>query len=221
MTAPRATFERVVADPRWAGVLVATWLVAALTSTILLETETGRLALLDQWERTALAFGDTVDDAQYALLAQASRHGTLYAISSSFVSGPLLVLALSAALFALFRTGTARGPRFRQVFAVVAYAGVILAVRQLVAAPAAYARETLASPTTLSLLVPMLDETSLFARFFGALDLFVLWWIVALATGMSVLYGRPVRRLAVIFTGTYVALAGGLAAVMAVTGGAA
>jgi hypothetical protein len=162
-----------------------------------------------------------VDDAQYALLAQASRHGTLYAMSSSFVSGPLLVLALSAALFALFRTGGGQSPRFRQVFAVVAYAGVILAVRQVIAAPAAYLRETLASPTTLGLFVPMLDETSPFARFFGALDLLVLWWVVVLAIGMSVLYGRPVRRLAVVFTGAYVALAGVLATVMALTGGAA
>ena len=42
----------------------------------------------------------------------------------------------------------------------------------------------------------MLDEASPVARFLGVVDLFVVWWIVVLAIGMSVLYRRPTRSLA-------------------------
>ena len=67
----------------------------------------------------------------------------------------------------------------------------------------------------------MLDEASLPARFFGTIDFFVIWWIIVLAVGMSVLYGRPVQRLAGVFVGVYVTLAVVLTVVMAVTGGTA
>ncbi|HEY5619975.1 MAG TPA: YIP1 family protein [Vicinamibacterales bacterium] len=218
---PRSTFERLATEPRWADVLVVTLLVTALSSAFLLETETGRLALLDQWERTALAFGRTVGDSEYAALAQATTNGAAYAIASSFASGPLLAVALSAALLGAFRLAGSRGATFRQVLAIVVHAGVILMVRQVVATPVVYARETLASPMTLSLFFTMLDETSPLARFFGIVDLFVMWWIVVLALGMSVLYRKPARRLALAFMGTYVALAGVLTMAMALTGGTA
>jgi hypothetical protein len=69
--------------------------------------------------------------------------------------------------------------------------------------------------------VTVLDEASPPARFFGIIDLFVVWWAVAVALGVAVLYRRPARRLVVAFVGAYVALAGLLALVMALTGGTA
>ncbi|MGH9256645.1 MAG: YIP1 family protein [Vicinamibacterales bacterium] len=217
--APRDTFERLAADPYWAGVLTATFLVTALSSALLLETETGRLALLDQWEHTALAFGQPVDDGRYAVLRQASNNGAVYAVASALAGGPLLAVVLSAVFFGVFRRLSGAGTHFRQVLAVVAHAGVILMLRQFVAAPVVYARETLASPTTLSLFITTVDETSPLARVFGIVDLFVIWWLVVLAVGMSVLYRKPAHRLALAFMGMYVALAGGLTIAMALTGG--
>ena len=219
--APRATFESLAAHPRWGDVLVLTFLVTALSSAFLFETETGRLALLDQWERTALAFGQTVGDSEYAALARASDNGAVYAIAGAFASGPVVALALTAILFALFRRFTNDRVRLQQVFAVVVHAGIILTLRQVIAAPVVYARETLASPATLNLFFATLDETSPLARFFGIVDLFVIWWIVVLAIGMSVLCRKPVHRLALFFMGAYVLLAGILTLAMALTGGRA
>ena len=104
---------------------------------------------------------------------------------------------------------------------VVSYAGVILALRQVIATPVDYVRESIASPTTLVQFFAMLDEASPLARFLGVIDLFVVWWIVVLAIGVSVLYQRPTRRLALAFTGAYVALALLAALAMAVSGGTA
>jgi hypothetical protein len=105
--------------------------------------------------------------------------------------------------------------------AVVCYAGVILALRQVIATPVDYLRESIASPTTLVQFFTMLDEASPVARFLGVIDLFVVWWIVVLAIGISVLYERPTRRLALVFASAYVALAFLAALAMAMSGGTA
>ena len=77
----------------------------------------------------------------------------------------------------------------------------------------------IASPTTFTMFFSTLDEGSPLARFFGSVDLFVIWWVVLIAIGMSVLYRRPARRLALAFMGTYVVLAGVLTIAMVLTGG--
>ena len=218
---PRATFEQLVNTPRFVGALVVTFLVTSACATALFRTEVGQIALLDQWERTAVAFGRTVDDSRYAALEKASRNDAeVYAIATSFVTGPVLAVGLSLGFVAAFRLAKMTAP-FSQVLAVVAHAGVVLMLRQLVAAPVTYVRETLASPVTMSIFFTTMDENSPAARFFGIIDLFVMWWLVVLAIGMSVLYHRSARRLALMFVGIYVTVAIILAVVMAVMGSAA
>jgi len=218
---PRATFQALKAVPRWADVLLAIFLVTAGISAALLETRVGQLALLDQWERTAVAFGQDVSDEQYAALRAASENGAVYAVASALAGGPAMTFAIAALLFGWFRLSGARGVSYRQVLSVVAHAGVILMLRQIIAAPIVYARETLASPVTLNLFVTVLDEASPMARFLASVDLFVVWWMIVIAIGMSVLYGRSARRLAVMFVTLYILLAVMLAAAMALTGGGA
>ena len=219
--APRTTFTREIESPRWLGVLALTTAVTFVSSAALLATETGRLALVDQWERTALAFGQPVDDARYAMFHRASEQGAAYAALTAVAAGPLLVFGTSMLLFAVF-SGMLQGKaHFRQVVAITAYAGVILALRQVIAAPLDYARETFASPATANLLFTSLDEASPLARFLGVVDLFVVWWASVLAIGIAVLYRRRTRTLVFAFIGAYLALASLLALVMGVTGGTA
>ena len=219
--APRTTFAAVIAAPRWGDVLLLATLVSFLASALLLSTEVGRLALVDQWERTAIAFGGNVDDAQYAQFQELSRQGVAYAALTAAIGGPVLVAVMALILTGVLRSVIRSGASFRQVLAVVAHAQVILALRQVVAAPASYVSETLASPTTLVRFAGMIDEGSPLARFLGVLDLFVVWWIVVLAVGVAALARRRVRPLALAFTGAYVALAVLLAIAMALTGGLA
>lgn len=226
---PKALFKYVIGRPRWAAVLLVTLLVTAAAGAALMETEVGRQALVDQWERTALAFGREVDDTRYEELERMSENGAAYAALNALAAGPGLALVVSAAIFGVFRLRAARSGgqvradsknvQYGQVLAVTAHAGVILALRQLVMAPLNYVRETLASPTTLGLFLPMLDEASPAARFFGVIDFFVLWWVLVLAIGVSLLYGRSTPRVAVAFIGAYVGFAALLAIAMAVSGG--
>jgi hypothetical protein len=218
LRAPRRTFEAIALAPRWADILIVSFLATAPLTAVVLQTDVGHLALLDRLERTATAFGQHVDDSQYARLERLSERGAAYATVTSLLSGPLLAVGLSAVLFVVFRAAASGGATFRQVLAVVSHAGVILALRQLLAAPATYVRETMASPLTLNLLFSMLDEASPLARFAGIVDFFVLWWVVVLATGMSVLFRRPARPLIVAFVGAYLLCAAALGAVMAALG---
>ena len=66
-----------------------------------------------------------------------------------------------------------------------------------------------------------LEDAHPVARLLAMLDLFVLWWLVVLAVGVSVVYGAQARRTAVAFVGVYLAFALVMAAAMAVLGGTA
>lgn len=216
---PRLVFRTIIDRPRWADVMILTLAITVGCGVALMQTEVGRLALVDQWERTAAAFGRDVDEAQHAQLEEWSQNGAAYAAVNAVIMGPVATCALAAIIFGIFSVGLGGRGSYRQVLAIVAHAAVILAVRQVVAAPLEYANETLASQTTLTMFFPMFDEASPAARFFGVIDLFVVWWLVVLAVGVSQVYQRPLRRLAVAFMGAYVGFAVLLAIVMVVTGG--
>jgi len=212
---PRSTFQQAVSHPRWALLLLVTTCVSAAASAALMQTTVGRQALVDQWERTATAFGQPIDDAAYAELEKLSDQGSVgYAVASAVLSGPVLTVGVAGVLFLLFR-----GASFRQDMTIATYAGVILALRQLIAAPVSYLRESTSSATSLGTWFSAVDEASPVARMLGALDVFVIWWAIVLAIGVSVLYHRRARTVAVTFVGVYAALALLLAIAMAVTGG--
>jgi hypothetical protein len=197
------------------GLLVTLTFSAATANALFMNTDVGRLALVDQWERTAVAFGQTVDDARYAELQAWSVRGPVYGAVAAVLNIPVVVFAVTALIVGMFGR-TRPGVPFAAVLAVVTHSAVILALRLVVAAPTAYARETTASATSLGVWFPALDDASPVARFLGLIDVFAIWWAVVLAIGVSLLYRRPAGRLAVGFIGVYAGLAVGLAIVMAV-----
>ena len=142
---PRSTFAAVVMRPRSAGVLAMLTAVTFAATAGFLATDVGQVALVDQWERTALAFGRPVDDARYADMQELSRYRVPYAAALSVARGPVAAVAIAGVLYGLFAM-RGRRARFGQVLAVVAHAGVILTLRDVVAAPLNYVRESLASP---------------------------------------------------------------------------
>jgi hypothetical protein len=181
--------------------------ITAVSQALLFQTEVGQIALVDQWERTALAFGQTVDDARYAELQAFSEQGPLYGVATAVASGPVLTLVLAGVVFLVFRPRGDQTVSFTQVLAVIAHASVILAIREVVSVPVSFAREATGGATSLGLWFSSLDAASFAGRFIGALDLFVIWWVVLLATGVGILYGRQARRLAGAFLGVYAGLA--------------
>jgi hypothetical protein len=213
LTMPRTTYAEIAARPRWLGALFAVTLFSTAASAIFLSTDVGRQALLDQQIRTLQSFGNQVTAAQYLQFERLSPFAAYLGGASQAIGLPLVTLVAAGLAFAIFGTLLGGHATFGQVFAVAAHSTVILALRALLVTPLNYARETMASPTTLASFVPFLDDTTVVARVLGSLDLFYVWWLLSFSIGLAVLYRRKVRWLTL---ATLAAYAGVVLALVAV-----
>ena len=219
LLSPTRTMRAVVARPRWAGVLVLTSIVATLCAGGLRLTAVGRQATLDQQVRTVEGFGRHLTDPEYATLQQVDRYAAPIGAAQGLIGTPLAVVVLALLCFGYFNGRSPGTARFTQVVAVVAHAGVVLAVQQLIGAPLAYLRQTLSSPTNLSAVFPVFDQGSFLAGLAGSVDLFRLWWVVVLAIGLGTLYRRRSGPIVLGLCGIYLAIGIVAAAIQVATGG--
>ena len=65
LTSPMATFQTIVANPRWFGALAVTTLLVSFFSALPMTTEAGRQATLDQQVTTMKSFGVEVTPEMY------------------------------------------------------------------------------------------------------------------------------------------------------------
>jgi len=197
LTSPGDTFRSVAADPRWLGVMLLTTLVVAGLWFWFLSTESGQAAMLDQQVRQIEAWGQTVSDQQYTGIQQSLPFMRYIVSGTTLVIGPLMTLITAGLLFAVFNAGLGGNAAFKQVFSIVAHAGIVMLLQALVIMPLNYVRESTTSAFNLAVFLPMLDENSLAARFLGMIDLFIIWWLVVLAIGLAVLYRRKTQPIAI------------------------
>jgi hypothetical protein len=218
MTHPRSTMAAVVAAPTWLAAWAVVLLVWLAPAAWLLSTSVGQQALVDERVRQVEAFGGRVDDASYAALRQSPPLPAYFTSGGRLLLAPPVTLAVAAGLMLLARLdGTAlSGPA---AVAVSVHASVPLVLQQLVATPLHYLRESLSSPSNLTVLLPMFDEGTVPARMLGAVDLFGLWWLWLLALGVHAAAGRPARRYLWRLLVVYLGIAGAMALVMVFTGG--
>jgi len=215
ITAPRATFEKIVAAPRVAGVLLLVTLISVLAVGLLLSSERGQQAWLDQAVAQQEAWGQTVSDEAYAGLQRMAKYSAYMGAAQFIVGVPLGALIMAGILFAIYNALMGGTATFKQVMAVVAHSQVISALAFLVTTPINYAKGTMTGATNLGVLFPMLDESSFAARLLGMLDLFLLWWLFVLSIGIAVLYKRKTSSVAMLLFGLYAVIAVGMAAFFA------
>jgi hypothetical protein len=127
------------------------------------------------------------------------------------IAGPSLrALGLALALFIAFRVAGTRPP-FRESFAVAAHGILPIALAQLLSIPAALARAPIPAdqaatllPSSPAALLPASAPPPL-AGALGALDVFSLWAIALVATGMARASGASRRRATIVVALLYVA----------------
>jgi hypothetical protein len=197
---------------------VTVLLVIASSFLLISATEVGRQAALDQAVTRLEAFGVAVDDARYATLERLAPSFGWMAAALTLTAGPVALFAVSGGIFALVRGRTAGDPAFRLILSMVAHTGVILALHRLVGVATLFLTESMSTPN-LSMLLPMLEESSFPARFLGSIDVFILWWAIVLGIGIGTIYRRPSRRLVVTCCTLYAAVAGVLATIVVLNGG--
>jgi hypothetical protein len=204
---PRATYQDIADRPRVLGVLI---LVLAITGGALfafMSTDVGVQSMLEQGDRMSSSFGRQMSDQQYdQARAFMERFRYVYALPP-IIFIPLVAAIEAALILAIFNAIMGGDATFKQAYAIVLFSLVLTTVQQLFALPLEYVKESMASPTTLAVFLPFLDEASFLGRLLGAIDLFRIWWVVNLSIGIGVLYKRRTAPIAMSLLGLYAAVA--------------
>lgn len=214
ITSPRATFESVVAHPKWLGMLALTTVIIAFGAALPMTTEAGREAALDVQVKQMESFGMVVNDEMYAGMQKNMRFAPYTTAASIVCISPIVSVIIAGILFAIFNAAMGGTATFKQVFSVYVHAGAISALGQLFTGPFNYFRGAMTSATNLAVLLPMLPEGSFMAKLAGMVDLFIIWWVIVLAMGLAVLYRRKTQPIAITLFSIYAVIALAVAAFM-------
>jgi hypothetical protein len=214
VVSPADTFKSIVAHPKWLGAVLTVAILIGGGQFAFLSTEVGRQASLDQQIQTMENFGVKITpEMQQGMEAGLSR-GTYITVVAILVMSFVMTAILAGIGYGVF-TGLMGGAgTFKQVMAVVAHAGAVSLLGQIFTIPLNYVRESMSSATNLSVFLPFLDEGSVLARFFGMIDIFIIWWLVVLAIGLGILYRRKTGPIFASLAGVYVVIAAVAAVVM-------
>lgn len=196
LTSPGDTFRSVAAHPTWFGVLAVQLTVAALAFALFFSTDVGKAAYVDQAVSSVESFGGTVNDQIYDGIRRQAEFAKYIQPVSMFVFGPIVVALFAGLLYGAFAVLGGEAT-YKQVFAVVAHAGIVTTLQPLLTLPLNYQRQTMSSATNLSVFLPMLEEGSFLASLLGVVDLFYIWYAVVLAIGLAVVYRRRTTPIAV------------------------
>jgi len=214
---PRATMAEVVRHPVFITTWVAVLLAVLVCGGLLLSTEVGRQALVDERVRVTEALGGRVDDAQYARLEANPPYLVYFTSGGRLLVTPEMTLLVAAGVMALARIDGA-SVSYLTALAITVHATVVLALQQIVATPFHFIQEALTSPTTVAGVLRVFDEGTLPSRLFGAIDVFGLWWIWLLSVGLAAAAGKPARRYLWRLLAVYVGVAAMVAAGFALVG---
>ena len=216
---PRATLATAIAAPRSLGLGVLIVAISAACTAGFLMTRVGQLAALDQQVRQLESFGADVSVQRYEQLRHLVPYRPAIDAAAIVIGWPVVAVAAAGVLHWLGgRTGGARAT-FAQVLTVLVHASSVLAVRAIVAVPIDYTRESLGGATSLGMVMPSFGESTFPARLLGAVDVFVLWWVILVAMGLAMLYQVRTLPIARWLFGAYAAGAVALALTQALRGG--
>lgn len=193
LVSPRQTFELIVARPRWFGAVAITAVVTAICVGAFLMTDIGQQAWLDQQIEASREFGGQMSDEQRAQQEQGLSMALPYLWLSSLavlIALPIMTLIVAGLVYLIFNVMMGGEATYKQVLAVLAHGGVVSIIQQVFVTPLNYVRESLSSPTNLSIFLPMLSEGSFVMLLLGMIDLFHIWSLSLLAIGLGVLYRR-------------------------------
>jgi hypothetical protein len=218
VTSPKATFQAVVAHPRWFGMLALVTLVVALGVCLPMTTEAGRQSALENQVRQMESFGFQVNDEMYAQMAGRMWMAPYQTFASILIFSPIISLIIGGILYLVFTVMMGGQASFKQLFSVYVHSTVISAVGQFFTAPLNYFRGSMSSATNLGVL-QLTDEGSFIGRLLGMIDLFIIWWFIVLAIGLAVLYRRRTQPIAISLFAVYLVIILCAAAVMSALGG--
>jgi hypothetical protein len=188
--------------------------IIAFGAALPMTTDAGKQAAVDQQVSSMESFGMEVTDEMYEQMHRRTAF-LPYQTAGSIVIGSIVIALLTAAiLWAIFNAAMGGDATYKKILAVLIHAGVISALGQLFTGPINYFRGSVSSATSLGALLPMLDDQSFAGRLAGMLDIFIIWWLLALAIGLAVLYRRRTQPIFITLFGIYAVIIVAIAAIM-------
>jgi hypothetical protein len=169
--------------------------------------------VLDQQTQLIESFGIKLNDQAYDRMEAGIDRARYTTSIGQLIGIPLVAVIIAGIMLGIFNALLGGDATFKQVFAIVAHSTLITALQQIFALPLDYVRETMSSPTSLSVFAPFLEENSFLARLLGAIDLFQIWGIVSLAIGLGVLYKRRTAPIATTMFIVYFVIVAAVAAI--------
>jgi hypothetical protein len=205
--------------------LAALVIVGIVAGTALMATDSGRLAALDASRNGMKSFGINLPPEAEAEMERGIMEAPLWRLGlnaalGQVTMGILLPLILAGVFFLVFNVVLGGDATFKQMFATVVHANPVMLVGVLFTTPLMYFRGSMTGVTNLGVFLPMLDENSFLAKLLGSVDLIRVWWVIVLATGLSVLYKRKTGPIATALFVVYGIIAVIFAAVTAGRAGA-
>lgn len=214
ITAPRATFASVVAQPKWLGMYLLTAAIMAVFSALPMTTTAGKQAALDQQVSQMESFGFQVSDEMYEGMRRGIERAAYTAAGGVFVGSIVMWAIVAGILWAVFNAALGGEAKYKQILAVVVHVGVIGALGLLFTGPINYFRGAVTSATSLGALLPMFEDHSFAGRLAGMIDIFRIWEVIVLSIGLGVLYRRKTQPIAITFFGIYAVIVLCIAAIM-------
>ncbi len=203
ITAPKATYESIVAHPKWLGMLALTMVAIVVLVGGFMSTKVGQDAWFD-----AAANRPGITEQQLQGMEKIVPFLGYITAGSMLIFMPLVLVVVSGVLFAIFNAALGGNATFKQVFTVVVHGGPIGVLAQLFTVPMNYARGSMTSATNLYVMVQsFVDETSFAGRFLGMIDLFLVWQLIVLSIGLAVLYRRRTQPIATTLLVLYAVIA--------------
>ena len=194
---PRQTLQEVASHPTWVSLLVGLTLATAAAGALVSATEVGQLALVDQWERTVLAFGRAgrrrpLRRAAGVEPAGPGRGGRERGCGRPGRGG------WRSRCWPSGGCGAGRRPRrcrIRRCWPSWSTPASFSRSGARRGAPGVRPRDH-GQRHDRGLVVFGIRRGVAVARFLGAIDLFTVWWAVVLGIGLAVLSGRRARTCA-------------------------
>ncbi len=212
LTAPALGLASAVERRRSLGAVLLGTLAALALASVAVSRVDYETAAAAELARSPKAAELTPHDREEAL-ATARKVGEVAGWAEALTGPALRTLGLALALFLAFRVAGTR-PAFRETFAVAAHGLLPIWLERLLSSPAALARapipadqaSTLLPASPAALLPP--GAPPVVAGALSALDLFSLWAVVLVATGMARASGATRRRATIVTVVLYAAWVG-------------
>lgn len=217
---PREAYADVARAPRWLGAMLLVIVLIGAATFAFLSTEVGQNAMIDQQLTAMESFGVKPTEQMISNMEQGASRGKYIAVVSQTFFIPLVMVIQAGLLLGVFNAFLGGDATFKQVFAISTFSSIVPALQTLFVMPLNYMRESMSSPTSLSVFLPMIDANSFIGMLLGAIDVFRIWWLVSLAIGLAVLYKRRTSPIAWSLLGVYGMLVLAYAGIRAAISGA-